>query len=154
VNLRWRFRTTNTRAVGLASTRTTLAKHSKKAAKVEGKATWTAPTERHTISTRETATRETATEWVALWGPSALALYVTSHVIYLPLPVIREYIVGPRNCLEIVLLTALIWVMLHGHTLVSTAYLLLIHAPLNAKNPVEILLCAGCRHLCFLEKSV
>jgi hypothetical protein len=105
----------------------------------------------------ETATptsKRVAAKRVSLWRPPILTLYVASHVIHLPLPVIRKYIVGPRNGLEVVLLTSLIWMMLHRHTLVSTANLLLIYTPLNAENPVEILLCAKCRHLCFLEKYV
>jgi hypothetical protein len=82
VDLRRRFRTTNTRTVGLTATRSALAKHSEKAAKVEGKTATTA-SKRHTISAREAATKR-----ATLWRAAPLTLHIPRHVIYLPLSVI------------------------------------------------------------------
>jgi hypothetical protein len=64
----------------------------------------------------ETATptsKRVAAKRVSRWRPPILTLYIPCHVIDLPLPVVGKNVVGSRNGLEVVLLTSLIWMMLH-----------------------------------------
>jgi hypothetical protein len=102
VDLGRRLRPTNTRTVGLAATRTTLSEHSEKTSEVKWETATPTATER--VATKRMPTPLLSTR---------LPLYIPCHVIDLTLSVVGKNVMGPRNCLEIVLIAPLIWMMLH-----------------------------------------